>query len=41
MVSDSKDSFLLNLSYLNIPIKALLDSGVTHCFLDSSLVSDH
>jgi len=41
MVSDSKDSFLLNLSYSNIPIKALLDSGVTHCFLDSSLVSDH
>jgi len=41
MVSDSKDSFLLNLSYSNIPIKALLDSGATHCFLDSSLVSDH
>jgi len=41
MVLDSKDSFLLNLSYSNIPIKALLDSGATHCFLDSSLVSDH
>jgi len=41
MVLDSKDSFLLNLSYSNIPIKALLDSGATHCFLVSSLVSDH
>ena len=41
MVLDSKDSFLLNLSYSKIPIKALLDSGATHCFLNSSLVSDH
>src|SRR5258708_2242728 len=41
MVSDSIDSFILNLSYSKIPIKALLDSGAMHCFIDSSLVSDH
>jgi len=41
MVSNSSNLFLLNLSYSNIPIKALLDSGMTHCFLNSSLVSDH
>ena len=41
MVSNSSDSFLLNLSYSKIPIKTLLNSGATHCFLDSSFVSDH
>jgi len=41
MVSDSPDSFILNLSYSRIPIKTLLDSGATHCFIDSSFVSDH
>jgi len=41
MVSDSSDSFILNLSYLKIPIKTLLDSGATHCFINSSFVSDH
>jgi len=41
MVSDSSDSFILNLSYSKIPIKTLLDSGATHCFINSSFVSDH
>jgi hypothetical protein len=41
MVTDSPDSFLLGLSVSKIPIKALLDSGATHCFIDSVLVSDH
>jgi hypothetical protein len=41
MVSDSSDSFLLSLNISKISIKALLDSGATHCFIDSSLVSDH
>ena len=41
MVSDSSDSFLLHLYINKISIKALLDSGATHCFIDSSLVSDH
>ena len=41
MISDSPDSFLLGLKLSNISIKALLDSGATHCFIDSSLVSDH
>jgi hypothetical protein len=41
MVTDSPDSFLLGLSVSKIPIKALLDSGATHCFIDSALVSDH
>ena len=40
-VTDSSDSFLLRLKFSNISIKALLDSGATHCFIDSSLVSDH
>src|SRR6201986_423647 len=41
MVSDNPDSFLLGLKVSNINIKALLDSGATHCFIDSSLVSNH
>jgi hypothetical protein len=41
MVTDSPDSFLLGLHISNVPIKALLDSGATHCFIDTTLVSDH
>jgi len=41
MVLDSSDSFILNLSYLKIPIKTLLNSGTTHCFINSSFVSNH
>jgi hypothetical protein len=41
MVTDSPDSFLLSLNISNFRIKALLDSGATHCFIDSSLISDH
>jgi len=41
MVTDCPDSFLLGLTISDIPIKALLDSGATHCFIDSALVSDH
>jgi hypothetical protein len=41
MVTDSPDSFLLALNISNLPVKALLDSGATHCFIDSALVSDH
>jgi hypothetical protein len=41
MVTDSLDSFLLALNISNLSVKALLDSGATHCFLDSALVSDH
>jgi hypothetical protein len=41
MVMDSLDSFLLGLNISNLPIKALLDSGATHCLIDSTLVSDH
>jgi hypothetical protein len=41
MVTDSLDSFLLGLTISNLSVKALLDSGATHCFIDSTLVSDH
>src|SRR5258708_39479056 len=41
MVSHNLDSFLLGLKLSNISIKALLDSGATHSFIDSLLVSDH
>jgi len=41
MVTDCPDSFLLGLTISDIPVKALLDSGATHCFIDSALVSDH
>ena len=41
MVSDNPDSFLLTLKVSNISIKALLDSGAMHCFIDSLLVSNH
>src|SRR5258708_32661423 len=41
MVMDNPNSFLLGLKISNISIKALLDSGTTHCFIDSSLVSDY
>ena len=41
MVTDCPDSFLLGLSISDIPVKALLDSGATHCFIDSALVSNH
>ena len=40
MVMDSLDSFLLGLKLNNTSIRALLDSGATHCFIDSALVSD-
>ena len=41
MVTDSTDSFLLGLNIFDVPINALLDSGATHCFIDSTLISDH
>ena len=39
-VTDSSDTFL-HLDISNVSMKALLDSGATHCFIDSSLVSNH
>ena len=41
LVTDSPDSFLLGLHISNTPVKALLDSGAMHCFLDSSFISDY
>jgi len=41
MVTDCPDWFLLGLTISDIPVKALLDSGATHCFIDSALVSGH
>ena len=41
MVSDNPDSFLLGLKISDLSVTALLDSGATHCFIDSTLVSDH
>ena len=41
VVTDPSDSFLLALRINNIPLKTLVDSGATHCFIDSTLVSDH
>ena len=41
MVSDNPDSFLLGLKISNLSVTALLDSGAMHCFIDSTLVSDH
>ncbi len=39
MVTDS--TVLLSFHIANIPINTLLDSGATHCFIDSTLVSNH
>lgn len=41
MVTDDLDLFLLGLHVSDIPVRALLESGATHCFIDSTLVSDH
>jgi len=41
MVTDCPGSFLLGLTISDIPVKALLDSSATHCFIDSALVSNH
>ena len=41
MVSDNPNSFLLGLKISDLSVTTLLDSSATHCFINSTPVSDH